>query len=146
MVVGMGVCVVQVLIVSVGLCVGCVVVILFVCGGICGFFFFFCFFVFFFFVFVVVVFFFFSSRRRHTRYGTVTGVQTCALPIWVGQFRGQFEIGCSEPMLQDQAMLLVAGHEVEGAVQGAVCAFTPIDRAAEEVEDLRCDGDRKSVV
>ena len=25
--------------------------------------------------------FFFSSRRRHTRYGTVTGVQTCALPI-----------------------------------------------------------------
>ena len=27
------------------------------------------------------MFFFFSSRRRHTRYGTVTGVQTCALPI-----------------------------------------------------------------
>ena len=27
------------------------------------------------------VYFFFSSRRRHTRYGTVTGVQTCALPI-----------------------------------------------------------------
>ena len=28
------------------------------------------------------VFFFFSSRRRHTRSGRVTGVQTCALPIW----------------------------------------------------------------
>jgi len=27
-------------------------------------------------------FFFFSSRRRHTRLRTVTGVQTCALPIW----------------------------------------------------------------
>ena len=26
--------------------------------------------------------FFFSSRRRHTRSGRVTGVQTCALPIW----------------------------------------------------------------
>src|SRR6059036_1610815 len=26
-------------------------------------------------------FFFFSSRIRHTRYPTVTGVQTCALPI-----------------------------------------------------------------
>ena len=25
--------------------------------------------------------FFFSSRRRHTRLLTVTGVQTCALPI-----------------------------------------------------------------
>src|SRR5881409_4097571 len=29
-----------------------------------------------------VFFFFFSSRRRHTRCETVTGVQTCALPIW----------------------------------------------------------------
>src|SRR6187397_3519735 len=26
--------------------------------------------------------FFFSSRRRHTRWCTVTGVQTCALPIF----------------------------------------------------------------
>ena len=41
---------------------------------------------------VFVCFFFFSSRRRHTRYISVTGVQTCALPIlafyaWV---RGEF--------------------------------------------------------
>ena len=28
-----------------------------------------------------VVVFFFSSRRRHTSYISVTGVQTCALPI-----------------------------------------------------------------
>src|SRR3546814_3228305 len=28
-------------------------------------------------------FFFFSSRRRHTRCALVTGVQTCALPIYV---------------------------------------------------------------
>src|SRR3546814_3391377 len=28
------------------------------------------------------MFFFFSSRRRHTRCALVTGVQTCALPIW----------------------------------------------------------------
>src|SRR3546814_10577509 len=27
--------------------------------------------------------FFFSSRRRHTRGALVTGVQTCALPIWL---------------------------------------------------------------
>src|SRR3546814_18068349 len=36
------------------------------------------------------LFFFFSSRRRHTRCALVTGVQTCALPIyassrWVGR-------------------------------------------------------------
>src|SRR3546814_7096288 len=30
-----------------------------------------------------VFFFFFSSRRRHTRCALVTGVQTCALPIFL---------------------------------------------------------------
>src|SRR3546814_4916642 len=30
----------------------------------------------------MIVFFFFSSRRRHTRCALVTGVQTCALPIY----------------------------------------------------------------
>src|SRR3546814_6607169 len=30
-------------------------------------------------------FFFFSSRRRHTRCALVTGVQTCALPIFAGK-------------------------------------------------------------
>src|SRR3546814_15243198 len=34
------------------------------------------------------VLFFFSSRRRHTRCALVTGVQTCALPI--------FEVGCGD--------------------------------------------------
>src|SRR3546814_10735180 len=29
-----------------------------------------------------MIFFFFSSRRRHTRCALVTGVQTCALPIF----------------------------------------------------------------
>src|SRR3546814_14283024 len=30
----------------------------------------------------LLFYFFFSSRRRHTRCALVTGVQTCALPIW----------------------------------------------------------------
>src|SRR3546814_17568766 len=33
------------------------------------------------------MFFFFSSRRRHTRCALVTGVQTCALPIFAGYRR-----------------------------------------------------------
>src|SRR3546814_4598992 len=33
--------------------------------------------------------FFFSSRRRHTRCALVTGVQTCALPIWRQRFKDQ---------------------------------------------------------
>src|SRR3546814_20758835 len=31
----------------------------------------------------LMLFFFFSSRRRHTRCALVTGVQTCALPIYI---------------------------------------------------------------
>src|SRR3546814_1341085 len=34
-------------------------------------------------VFCCTIVFFFSSRRRHTRCALVTGVQTCALPIFV---------------------------------------------------------------
>ena len=46
-----------------------------------------CFFFFlfsFFFILFLFLFFFFSSRRRHTRSFHVTGVQTCALPIFHG--------------------------------------------------------------
>src|SRR3546814_7166354 len=38
------------------------------------------------------LFFFFSSRRRHTRCALVTGVQTCALPIFEAVFRGPAEM------------------------------------------------------
>src|SRR3546814_1952227 len=34
---------------------------------------------------IVCVVFFFSSRRRHTRCALVTGVQTCALPIYLNE-------------------------------------------------------------
>src|SRR3546814_1835393 len=37
------------------------------------------------------MFFFFSSRRRHTRCALVTGVQTCALPIYI-QLRNRWPI------------------------------------------------------
>src|SRR3546814_5609803 len=33
--------------------------------------------------FIYIIFFFFSSRRRHTICALVTGVQTCALPIFL---------------------------------------------------------------
>src|SRR3546814_10494118 len=34
---------------------------------------------------IYIVIFFFSSRRRHTRCALVTGVQTCALPIYLSR-------------------------------------------------------------
>src|SRR3546814_318562 len=48
------------------------------------------FFLFIYFV-IYILFFFFSSRRRHTRCALVTGVQTCALPIFGVRRRGVAE-------------------------------------------------------
>src|SRR3546814_9065336 len=42
-------------------------------------------------------FFFFSSRRRHTRCALVTGVQTCALPIYDHESRRLIEIQGLDP-------------------------------------------------
>src|SRR3546814_743310 len=39
---------------------------------------------------ILYCFFFFSSRRRHTRCALVTGVQTCALPIFTKYVATQF--------------------------------------------------------
>src|SRR3546814_5909487 len=38
--------------------------------------------------FIITTFVFFSSRRRHTRCALVTGVQTCALPIYGDRHEG----------------------------------------------------------
>src|SRR3546814_8065590 len=46
--------------------------------------------------------FFFSSRRRHTRCALVTGVQTCALPIYEG--RGPCLATCRRTDLKDRRM------------------------------------------
>src|SRR3546814_9509897 len=43
--------------------------------------------------------FFFSSRRRHTRCALVTGVQTCALPIWpAAPVPGPFRANDAQPL------------------------------------------------
>src|SRR3546814_10882620 len=47
-----------------------------------------------------IMFFLFSSRRRHTRCALVTGVQTCALPIWSPRVNvGHPELVCDTPHL-----------------------------------------------
>src|SRR3546814_5748898 len=40
--------------------------------------------------------FFFSSRRRHTRCALVTGVQTCALPIFISTMVKRSEVDSDE--------------------------------------------------
>ena len=61
---------------------------------------------------VLGFFFFFSSRRRHTRYISVTGVQTCALPISL--------IGQNTEIHGD--VIFSGGLHVDGTIKGSVIA------------------------
>src|SRR3546814_20580625 len=54
--------------------------------------------------------FFFSSRRRHTRCALVTGVQTCALPIYEGDALPRLLVA-NDPRLADFAMEVVRLEE-----------------------------------
>src|SRR3546814_5861258 len=54
-----------------------------------------------------VLLFFFSSRRRHTICALVTGVQTCALPIWPGRV-----------VFKEEGIM--RHMEVKGAVRAAI--------------------------
>src|SRR3546814_19490274 len=53
------------------------------------------------FVFILMFCFFFSSRRRHTRCALVTGVQTCALPIYPSLWKNH-AICCMAVMMVEQ--------------------------------------------
>src|SRR3546814_3929635 len=97
--------------------------------------------------FIFLMFFFFSSRRRHTRCALVTGVQTCALPI--------FPITHSLP----NVLVCCPGRPIRGPSAGAQSTLRRIRpnpaKAAEYVASHRfrqvygtgiANGDRKSVV
>src|SRR3546814_3460486 len=66
-----------------------------------------------------LVLFFFSSRRRHTRCALVTGVQTCALPIYpveakvsLASFKKQVRAGDSLKLVDAPA-----GHRSLGTIR-----------------------------
>src|SRR3546814_15724650 len=52
--------------------------------------------------------FFFSSRRRHTRCALVTGVQTCALPIYNSSAPGRYGFVSIDPFLNLFEYMLTA--------------------------------------
>src|SRR3546814_13429294 len=90
-----------------------------------------------------MVVFFFSSRRRHTRCALVTGVQTCALPIYVGLEAAacleRRDVGLLD--LDGLAGLRVAGLAsraltlLERAEAGDLHPVTLGDRVADGVDD-----------
>src|SRR3546814_4657470 len=71
--------------------------------------------------------FFFSSRRRHTRCELVTGVQTCALPIWRMRDEGGYTILLVEHKMNlvgdisDRVVVLDYGQKIaEGSYHDVV--------------------------
>src|SRR3546814_7358178 len=95
----------------------------------------------------VFCFFFFSSRRRHTSCALVTGVQTCALPIYAyrDQFPGETEEGYAQRLAQeldDKIQELgaenVAAFVAETVVGATAGALAPVKTYLQR--------DRKSVV
>src|SRR5213082_3921118 len=65
-----------------------------------------------------IVFFFFSSRRRHTRLCQVTGVQTCALPIFPRRAR---EKRCTLGPGEERSVAHAAGARSEERRVGKEC-------------------------
>src|SRR3546814_19800378 len=80
-----------------------------------------------------MVFFFFSSRRRHTRCALVTGVQTCALPIWPA-VAGDAGRGLFDPQAKASILPVPLHMQARGA------------GLAVPARELRQIADRKSVV
>src|SRR3546814_7783076 len=70
---------------------------------------------------------FFSSRRRHTRCALVTGVQTCALPIFLGVPVFVFHEG-GNPIAAD------AFRQIARLTRGAYCPFD--SASADRLKDL----------
>src|SRR3546814_9372144 len=74
-----------------------------------------------------VVYFFFSSRRRHTRCALVTGVQTCALPIY-GCLRAQDALNRTYAEIDRHFDQL---HAFAGHMDAAKLAMAELVRAPE---------------
>src|SRR3546814_14722160 len=74
--------------------------------------------------------FFFSSRRRHTRCALVTGVQTCALPIFLVATLDDFALFGQADLAVDRS-----GGLGEDRIDAGSAA--PADRAAATVEQAQ---------
>src|SRR3546814_17889676 len=75
---------------------------------------------------------FFSSRRRHTRCALVTGVQTCALPIFSDAFR---------PFVEAKYVRVDALQEGQPSFfQGSLAGFfATTQEQFDAIPELRCD-------
>src|SRR3546814_10615228 len=91
-----------------------------------------------------ILYFFFSSRRRHTSCALVTGVQTCALPI----YRGHSRMIDAPPIPEDiENLARLANLRDESGVdvrEQPLVTRQPLDHPGSEAGAAHRDLDRKS--
>src|SRR3546814_12432484 len=75
---------------------------------------------------MLIIVFFFSSRRRHTRCALVTGVQTCALPIWFAQASVWFAPDATEQEIADLKDRLADAGYTGSTVADQLGTFTAV--------------------
>src|SRR3546814_5052558 len=99
----------------------------------------------------MVFLFFFSSRRRHTRCALVTGVQTCALPIFqveagatlAGAFLGaglvdELLLYVAPVLLGESARPLFDGLHIDAMTQRMKMQIVETRRSGEEIGSASC--------
>src|SRR5881628_3658769 len=81
------------------------------------------------------LFFFFSSRRRHTRCQSVTGVQTCALPICIIENYAALKVQLQKEgyRFDSETDTEVVAHLIARHLQGRVGLEEAVRRATQEV-------------
>src|SRR3546814_9136285 len=101
-------------------------------------------------LFSFIFFFFFSIRRRHTRGALVTGVQTCALPIFTAGFPADFVARCLDDALASGARvygitgLQGTGKSTLAAQMAALAAGRGRAVAVLSVDDAYLDHDQRA--
>src|SRR3546814_6916869 len=84
--------------------------------------------------------FFFASRRRHTRCALVTGVQTCALPIWreascscrLWCVRSAGQDPLFNPQARCRAVCLQVGRVDHDGLRVGACGSQPLHHTEED--------------
>src|SRR3546814_1355637 len=98
----------------------------------------------------MMFFFFFSSRRRHTRCALVTGVQTCALPIYIKFTKNTIKAGLKGKRAMIEGMLFANINPDDSCWQIEKSAGVITLHLEKQVHDfwpaLIIAPDRKSVV
>src|SRR3546814_2692394 len=85
------------------------------------------------------IYFFFSSRRRHTRCALVTGVQTCALPIYRAGMTAVVSCYRSRGAIREVGKALGLSGDVVGALAGAIWGWSNDGIDDDRVRELGLD-------